>query len=145
MNCSASIKMSLRCHIHLRRDRKLKRKYQIVLKESQAKERAKKQTNLPSHKSQYLRGGGSFLSLSFDIKLTVELISGRFIGGGLSDDCSGQSSVSCASNSSQMSQNRRGAGFRLTGKSNKPLLERRKEQRLDTVSVEIKKRLERLT
>lgn len=44
--------------------------------------------NSPSQLSQYLRGGGSFRSFgaSFDIKLAVDVIAGRFNGGGLSDD-----------------------------------------------------------
>lgn len=60
--------------------------------------------NLLSQDSQYLRGEGilrSFVSVP---------------GGGdrerSSDACNGQSSVSCLSNSSQISQNIRGAGIR---------------------------------
>lgn len=42
----------------------------------------------PSQVSQYFRGGGSFRSfvVSFDNKLAVEVISGKLIGGGLSED-----------------------------------------------------------
>lgn len=80
--------------------------------------------NIPSQFSQYLRGGGKTLffgcwslplfvcSLAFMVAACV----------GLSPDCTGQSSVSCASKMSQISQNNLGAGFRLTGTSNNGFL-----------------------
>lgn len=85
------------------------------------------QDTLPSQSSQYFRGGGNtrFFVPSGLLPLFVDCWAPVAVCMGLdSDDWTGQSSVSCWSKTSQMSQNSLGAGFRFTGISNKGFLQR---------------------
>lgn len=72
---------------------------------------------IPSQLSQYFLGGGNTRFL-MPFSSVVELDGATACNGLVSDDWMGQSSVSCSSNTSQISQNSLGAGFRLTGMSN---------------------------